>query len=68
MPIIKVAREFLYDDITLPDPDPNMTPQEVISFYSGKYPELAAAGIEEENTNEEGKIVYTIGKAIGTKA
>lgn len=66
MAITKLIREFKYEEEILPDPDPNMTPDEVISFYAGKYPELTTAHVEDQETKGD-KIIYTIGAAIGTK-
>lgn len=67
MPIEVINREFHYEDEILPDPDPSMTPQEVISFYSAKYPALVAGHVEETD-DKDGVMIYKIGKAIGTKA
>jgi len=67
MPITTLTREFLYEDEILPDPDPSMTTDEVIGFYSAKYPALVTAHVESQETKKD-KIVYTIGPAIGTKA
>lgn len=37
-----MARSFSMGNIELPDPDPRMTPDEVMVFYSSSYPELAS--------------------------
>lgn len=66
MAITKLVREFKYEEELLPDPDPGMSPEEVISFYSGKYPALTTAHVEDQETKGN-KITYTIGAAIGTK-
>ena len=54
------------DEQRLDDPNPNMSPEEVLEFYAPLYPELNNADFEKEeligNTYE-----YRIEKQIGTK-
>jgi PRTRC genetic system protein C len=40
-----LSRNFTYNGLKLPDPDPRMTAEEVKSLYSHQYPELATAAI-----------------------
>ena len=65
--IAALVREFHFKGEVLPDPDPNMTPVEVIELYSGKYPELAAAVIKEPR-DEEGVFIYDVEYSVGNKA
>ena len=52
--------------VKLPDPDPKMSPQDVMQFYAQKYPELT-------NTNvlgpeiKENKQVFSFTTTVGTK-
>jgi len=43
-----ITREFKLDKISLPDPDPDMTAEEVKLFYANQYPELLNAKTEEK--------------------
>lgn len=67
MPVKVLKREFEFNKEILPDPDPTMTPEQVISFYSSKYPELITGSISKTKDTEEG-ILYIIGHGVGTKA
>ena len=65
-----LKRSFEYskngNTIKLTDPDPSLTPDQVLSFYSGTYPELTTASV----TGPEYKadtLVYTIKSVVGTK-
>ena len=31
--------------LSLPDPDPSMTPEQVMTFYSNQYPELTTSSV-----------------------
>jgi PRTRC genetic system protein C len=53
-------------DIDLADPNPEMTPQEVIKFYSSEYPELTNASVSGPKV-EGTKAVYSFNATVGTK-
>ena len=64
--------------ITLHDPDPNISPDMVMSYYSNMYPELTTATvhgpvIREDMTEYEGPVIredmteYEFKTTIGTK-
>lgn len=40
-----LKREFSYMGLKLADPNPKLTVEEIRSFYSGQYPDLATAAI-----------------------
>lgn len=64
-----LPRVFKFGDEELPDPDPTMTPEEVISFYSGRYPELVTGTIKnQELSKDKNTLILTIDYGIGTKA
>jgi len=65
--VTEVKRVFKYNSMVLQDPDVNMKPEEVRSFYSSVYPELTQAAVEGPENNENGELVYAFRKAIGTK-
>jgi len=53
-------------DITLPDPNPDMSPDAVMDFYSGTYPELTTATVDGPNIKND-RVVYKFKTTIGTK-
>ena len=66
MTIETMAREFRYDGVRLPDPNPKLSTEEVRTAFSATYPEIVTAAL----TGPEAvgnKLVYHFAKAIGTK-
>ena len=66
MTIETMTREFRYDQLRLPDPNPRLSVDEVRTAFSATYPEIATAAL----TGPEAvgnKLVYHFAKAIGTK-
>ena len=66
MTIETMNREFRYDQLRLPDPNPRLSVDEVRTAFSATYPEIATATL----TGPEAvgnKLVYHFTKAIGTK-
>jgi len=66
MTIETMVREFRYDEVRLPDPNPRLSVDEVRTAFSATYPEIATAAL----TGPEAvgnKLVYHFAKAIGTK-
>jgi PRTRC genetic system protein C len=66
MQISAVKRVFRYSGLTLPDPEPRYSPDEVRQFYARQHPELTTAVVEgpqfKADTQE-----FTFRKAAGTK-
>lgn len=60
-----IKKDSKKENITLRDPHPDMTPQEVIQHYKKQYPELAAASVDGPKM-EENKAVYYFNTVIGT--
>lgn len=60
--------EFMKDKkkIELPDPNANMSPDEVVKFYSSQYPELTTASLTGPKV-EGNAAVYSIKEVVGTK-
>jgi PRTRC genetic system protein C len=61
-----LVREFTYNGVKLPDPNPSMSLEEVRAVYTNQYPDLATASITGPETND-GKLRYSFVRAIGTK-
>jgi PRTRC genetic system protein C len=53
-------------EITLPDPNPAMSPDEVMDFFSNTYPELTTATVHGPEI-ENDQMVYRFKTTIGTK-
>lgn len=54
-------------NITLDDPNPEMSPERVMVFYSDLYPELTTCTVT-EGEYENDQLVYKFVQVIGTKA
>lgn len=68
--VTNLKREFKFKkdgtNVTLPDPNPEFSVQEVLNFYSGQYPELTTATLD--GPKVEGKqAVYSVVTTVGTK-
>lgn len=61
----EITRVFKYMGATLPDPDPKMSIEGVMSVYAHQYPELASAEFTTETKGS--KQVITFQKVIGQK-
>lgn len=64
--IQNVKRIFKYGSIELPDPDPIMTPDEVMVFYSNHYPELTTSNVHGPKMNGD-NVEYEFKTTVGTK-
>lgn len=62
--IFKIKRNS--SELELPDPDSNMSVNEVMDFYSITYPELTTATVHGPEW-EDDKAVYRFKTTIGTK-
>ncbi|HEX2918258.1 MAG TPA: PRTRC system protein C [Edaphobacter sp.] len=69
MPALKtqvLLREFYYNGVRVPDPDPEMTVEQVRDLLTPNFPEIATASVSgPEDTGTE--LRYTFSRAIGTK-
>lgn len=66
MEVKTLTRSFKYNGITLTDPDPGKTPDQVRTIYAYQYPELLNAAIEGPVT-KGGVSTYTFARAAGSK-
>lgn len=53
-------------DVTLSDPDPERTPEQVMQLYANQYPALTTASVHGP-TMEKDKAVYEFKTTMGTK-
>lgn len=67
---LKLQREFIHEKgqqkITLPDPNPDMSADQVLAFYSGTYPELNNATVNGPVYRND-RQVFTFRSTVGTK-
>ena len=66
MEVKTITRVFKYNGITLSDPSPAKTPDQVRQLYAFQYPELNNAVIEGPVT-KAGVSTYTFARAAGSK-
>lgn len=59
-------RVFKHGNNTLADPNPDMTPEQVMCFYSNQYPELTTSNVHGPKI-EGDEAVYTFKTTVGTK-
>lgn len=62
----RLLREFTYNGMKLPDPNPTLSLEQVREIYSPAYPELTTAAIEGPEISEN-KAVYRFVRAVGAK-
>lgn len=66
-----LKRQFIIEvdgkKITLEDPNPSMSPDEVRKLYAGKYPHITTSAIEGPKVKDSDTAVYTFGTKVGTK-
>lgn len=64
--ISNYKRVFKHGAATLADPNPNLSPEEVMNFYSNQYPELTTSNVH--GPIIEGDVaVYSFKTTVGTK-
>ncbi len=61
-----LKRVFKYGNRELDDPGQTMTPDEVMQFYSGTYPELTTSNVHGPKVDGD-KAVYEFKTTVGTK-
>ena len=61
-----VTREFSFNGVKLPDPDPKLSPEQVRSVLATGYPDIATASITGPEAVGD-KLRYNFVRAIGAK-
>jgi PRTRC genetic system protein C len=61
-----VTREFSFNGVKLPDPDPKLSPEQVRSVLAAMYPDIATASISGPEAVGD-KLGYNFVRAIGAK-
>jgi PRTRC genetic system protein C len=60
-----MARVFVYDGREFPDPDPNLSVDEVKAMVTDFFPELSNAEVKEATKDEN--TIYEFIRRVGTK-
>ena len=60
-----MTRVFVYDDREFPDPDPQMSVEQVKNTLSDFYGEIANASVKESQRGED--TIYEFQRRVGTK-
>ncbi|KXS55280.1 MAG: PRTRC system protein C [Marinobacter sp. T13-3] len=66
MATIKMQRVFRMGTVDLPDPDSDLTPEQVLEHYANQYPQLKRGKVEEQGA--EGDAIVFVMKASEFKA
>ncbi len=61
-----MARVFVYDDREFPDPDPEMSVEQVKQTLADFYGEIANASVKETQRGED--TIYEFQRRVGTRA
>ena len=61
-----MRREFNFNGVKLPDPNPSLTVEQVREVYAGTYPEITTAAVEGPEP-VGAALRYTFSRAIGSK-
>ena len=64
--VTKMTRIFQFQGVRLPDPNPEMSVEEVKALYAAQYPELATAVVNGPEAAGD-KMRYTFERVIGSK-
>ena len=62
----KLTREFAFQGVKLPDPNPEFSVEQVRDMYVAQYPELATAAVNGAESRGD-KLVYSFIRAVGAK-
>lgn len=61
-----LKRIFKYNGQELSDPEVSLTPEEVMEFYSGIYPDLTTSNVHGPKV-VDGQAIYEFKTTVGTK-
>jgi PRTRC genetic system protein C len=64
--VTQIIRTFNFNGVSLPDPGPDFTPQEVQEMYVNMYPDLSTAVLSEPEYSGD-KVSYKFVRNVGTK-
>lgn len=58
------VRVFKIGSVTLPDPDPSLSPEEAVLLYAGSYPQVIDAPLTGPEINTANEAVYHVERPI----
>ena len=65
MQITAAVRVFLLNSLRLPDPDPEMSPDQVRQHYAHSYPALALATVSEPRITSGDEVEFSFDRPTG---
>ena len=66
MEAVELKRVFKHKDVVLDDPNPSISKDDVLDFYSNQYPELTNAHVTGPTVIND-KLQYEFTTSVGTK-
>ncbi|RMG32515.1 MAG: hypothetical protein D6720_13185 [Gammaproteobacteria bacterium] len=63
MQIEQATRIFKLGSLSLPDPDPSLSPEEAVKLYAPTYPQVAAATLSGPEIGPDGQVIYEVQRA-----
>jgi PRTRC genetic system protein C len=66
MKVEPLVREFSFNGVRLPDPNVNLSIEDVRNLYATAYPDITTAAIEGPEAVGT-KLIYRFSRSIGTK-
>ena len=63
MQIEQAIRIFQLGSLSLPDPDPSLTPEDAVKLYAPTYPQVAGATLSGSEVGPDGEAIYKVERA-----
>ena len=64
--VTNLKRKFMFEGNELSDPNPDMAPEDVLSFYANTYPEMTSGSVQGPEMKDD-HVLYTLSGKVGTK-
>jgi PRTRC genetic system protein C len=65
--VTALPREFSFNGVKLPDPNPDCSIEQVRDLYVSSYPELATAAVEGPEATADGTMKIIFRRSVGSK-
>ena len=67
MKVLLAKRVFKYKDTIYPDPNKDLSPKDVLLFYTNTNAKLASCIVSEKTINEKGEVEYEFKEGLTPK-
>jgi len=61
--VVAPSRLFKIGCLTLPDPDPSMSPEDAVQLFSNTYPQVIDCLLSKPVVSPDGDLIYTVERA-----